>query len=119
MVTDYSSIATEAAIAGVPVAYFQFDRRMIFGPGHTFDEGWFDYVQHGFGPVFEQSAHLSRWFRVQARNQWRLDEKYADRLKRILPFLDGKASERVFREIVRLDSPLFDFEVGNPTFKSK
>ena len=51
IITDYSSIAFDGAYAGAHVVYFQFDSVDIFGGGHVYRKGYFDYVQDGLGPV--------------------------------------------------------------------
>src|SRR5699024_6482356 len=51
MITDYSSVAFDAAIARRPLAYFQFDRAEFLGGGHIGRPGYFDYRSHGYGPV--------------------------------------------------------------------
>jgi CDP-glycerol glycerophosphotransferase (TagB/SpsB family) len=50
-VTDYSSMAFDAAYAGKPVVYYQFDRPDFFGGLHLGSEGYFDFDRDGFGPV--------------------------------------------------------------------
>lgn len=51
MVTDHSSLAFDAAYAGAKLIYFQFDGDEIFGGGHVYRKGYFDYRRDGFGPV--------------------------------------------------------------------
>src|SRR5699024_6684065 len=51
MITDYSSVAFDAAIAGRPLVYFQFDREEFLGGGHIGRPGYFDYRSQGYGPV--------------------------------------------------------------------
>ncbi len=50
-ITDYSSIAFNAAYLDRPVVYFQFDADRVFGGGHVGRPGYFDYRRDGFGPV--------------------------------------------------------------------
>lgn len=119
LVTDYSSIATEAMIAKVPVAYFQFDRNEMFSGGHTFEEGWFDYETHGFGPVFQYAIQLEKWLRGRSVNGWEASRIYETRLKNTLPTLDGNSSARVYEAIEQLDNPLFDFAIGPTSFRSE
>lgn len=56
LVTDYSSIAFDAAYADVPVVYFQFDRTTMLGGAHIWGPGYYDYQNDGFGPVAESVA---------------------------------------------------------------
>ena len=53
VVTDYSSVAFDAALIGRPVVYYQFDRPDMFGGGHLTRPGYFSYRDDGFGPVVE------------------------------------------------------------------
>jgi GT2 family glycosyltransferase len=51
VVTDYSSIAFNAAYIDRPVVYFQFDAERALTGGHVGRKGYFDYERDGFGPV--------------------------------------------------------------------
>ncbi|MDD7385267.1 MAG: glycosyltransferase [Actinomycetaceae bacterium] len=59
--TDYSSTAFDAAIAGCSVAYFQFDAAEFFGGAHTMRRGWFDYERDGFGPLLADAHSVQDW----------------------------------------------------------
>ncbi|MGR6900005.1 bifunctional glycosyltransferase/CDP-glycerol:glycerophosphate glycerophosphotransferase [Glutamicibacter sp. BSL13] len=108
VITDYSSIATEAAISGSPVAYYQFDKESIYGNGHTFSRGWFDYDCNGFGPVLTESTQVVDWLEDLISLNWTPSSKYISRLEETLPYLDGRACERVFEAIGRLDENVFE-----------
>lgn len=51
LVTDYSSMAFNAAYLDRPTVYFQFDRDRYMSGEHTELPGWFDYDRDGLGPV--------------------------------------------------------------------
>ena len=51
MITDYSSVAFDMAVLNKPSIYYQFDEASFFNGGHAYTKGYFDYRQHGFGPV--------------------------------------------------------------------
>ena len=51
LLTDYSSIAFDAALGGSQVVYLQFDEDRIYTGGHIYRRGYFDYRRDGFGPV--------------------------------------------------------------------
>ena len=53
LVTDFSSVAFDAALIRVPIVYFQFDNAR--GLGNIMTEGYFDYERDGFGPVCDTS----------------------------------------------------------------
>lgn len=51
VVTDYSSIAFDAAYTGSTLFYYQFDYDTVFSGSHSFRPGYYDYSKHGFGKV--------------------------------------------------------------------
>ncbi len=55
VVTDYSSIAFEAAHFNRPVVYYQFDTVEASSGQHVFTKGYFDYERDGFGAVCQTS----------------------------------------------------------------
>jgi glycosyltransferase involved in cell wall biosynthesis len=102
-VTDYSSSAFDAAYANVPVVYFQFDRERVMSGGHIYQRGYYDYVEHGFGPVdVGVDGVVSAISRCQNGHA---DTKYDERRKLTFAYLDDQNSSRVFQEIVRLRTP--------------
>ena len=58
VITDYSSIAFDAALIERPVIYYQFDREDVLGGKHTTKSGHFSYDAHGFGPVVKSCNDL-------------------------------------------------------------
>lgn len=103
LVTDYSSTAFEAAYSGVPVVYFQFDQEAIKSGSHTYDVGYFDFQDDGFGPVTtdaESAVHASI---VSITGS--VEPKYAARTESTFKFLDAGNSERVYREMTKLIRP--------------
>ncbi|MEO9137935.1 MAG: glycosyltransferase [Jatrophihabitans sp.] len=99
VVTDYSSMAFNAAYIERPVAYFQFDRDRMFGGGHVGRQGYFRYERNGFGPVVDtpdaaiDAAIDAIEFGPQPRPE------YLKRVMDAFPLRDGKCSERVFEAI--------------------
>lgn len=51
LVTDYSSTVFDAAYLDRGCVHFQFDRDRVLGGDHTYEQGYFDYVRDGLGPV--------------------------------------------------------------------
>ena len=95
-VTDYSSIFFDAALAGSRVAYFQFDREAFLSGSHTYLPGYWDYEQHGFGPVateLEEAARLTAEAYDTQGSAW--PDLYQDRITRTLPLADGKSAGRI------------------------
>lgn len=83
MITDFSSIAVDYAIAGADIIYFQFDREEYY-KNHTAGKGWFDYDDDGFGPVFFNTNDLRKYIERYPGTS-RSDKKiYGNRLKHLL-----------------------------------
>lgn len=83
LVTDFSSVAVDYAIAGSDIVYFQFDRDEYYN-NHTAKKGWFDYDLDGFGPVFfdlnDLKGHIN-----QVRSALEIDtDKYKRRLQNLI-----------------------------------
>lgn len=95
LVTDYSSVAFDAAFAARPVLYFQFDREQVFGGGHITRPGYFSYDLHGFGPVArdaQQAIDLSSGLIGQSG---KLAEPYRSRVQETFTMPRHGACERV------------------------
>lgn len=98
MVTDYSSMAFNAAYLDRPVVYHQFDRDRMFGGEHVGVGGYFDYERDGFGPVTTSLEEaLSRIAELGAGRS--LPETYAARVRDAFPERDGRCCERVVAAI--------------------
>lgn len=93
LITDYSSVAFNAAYIQTPVLYFQFDREEYFA-GHTERAGYFDYERDGFGPVASASDEAVA-LAVDLMNSG-TPEIYLDRMQSTFPVRDGRNRERVF-----------------------
>jgi hypothetical protein len=100
MITDYSSMAFNAAYLERPVIYFQFDSEQVKAGGHLGREGYFDYERDGFGPVVETPEEVAA--AVESITAGSLDCRYRDRIANTFPFRDGRCSHRVIEEIRRL-----------------
>ncbi|MFC6705556.1 CDP-glycerol glycerophosphotransferase family protein [Flexivirga alba] len=98
VVTDYSSIAFDAALAGSRIVYFQFDQdAYASGTSHTQVATEWDYGMDGFGPVTTEPADVIRLIAEAYGDKW--PAVYQDRIRRTLPVTDGKAAERITRLI--------------------
>ncbi len=102
VITDYSSLGIEAAIAGAAVFYYQFDAGSIYEGGHTFRKSWFSYVEHGAGPVAASVDEIVSGMKELSENDWAVSSLYGDRLEALLPNLDGSASARVIKAVKAL-----------------
>ncbi|MBP2414046.1 glycosyltransferase involved in cell wall biosynthesis [Arthrobacter stackebrandtii] len=102
VITDYSSLGIEAAVAGAAVVYYQFDAGSIYEGGHTFKKSWFSYSDHGAGPVAATVDEIMSGLNDLADSGWKIPLVYQDRLKTLLPNLDGSASARVIEAVKQL-----------------
>jgi len=100
MVTDYSSVAFECAYIDRPIVYFQFDRDEFFAGDHVCTRGYFDYREHGFGPVVETGDQVLD--AIQQALEGREDPIYAQRRESFFAFRDGRCCERVYNEILKI-----------------
>lgn len=100
LLTDHSSVAFEAAVLDMPVAYFQFDREEFFVNGHSYDKGYFDYETDGFGPVcLDREAILEAIGSALAGKE---DPRFSERRRNTIAFRDGHNCERVHDALLRL-----------------
>ncbi|MFJ7286829.1 CDP-glycerol glycerophosphotransferase family protein [Curtobacterium sp. NPDC098951] len=104
VITDYSSIAFEAAFVGVPVAYYQFDRAEFWGGKNPRRRGYFDYNHDGFGEVAYERDDLVDIVARSARNSFTVESRYADLAREAFGFRDQGSSERVYRAMRALRS---------------
>jgi glycosyltransferase involved in cell wall biosynthesis len=105
VVTDYSSIAFNAAYIKRPIVYYQFDRDEYF-TAHTERPGYFDYETHGFGPVIGDADGVVA--ALAAIVDHGAEPEYVARMDATFPVRDGRNSERVVAamEAVHVRAPL-------------
>lgn len=99
LVTDYSSMAFNAAYIERPVVYFQFDRDRMMQGGHFGRQGYFDYERDGYGPVALQRDAALRAVCEMVEAGPEPVEPYLSRIRAAFPARDGQCSERVYRAI--------------------
>lgn len=104
LVTDYSSMAFNAAYVGRPTVYFQFDRQRVLGGGHVGRAGYFDYERNGFGPVaVDIDGVIAGLGQVLADHS--VPEPYGSRIADTFPFRDGRCCERVVAAMEEMSAP--------------
>ena len=114
LVTDYSSVAFNAAYLDRPVVYYQFDRDKVMSGAHLGRKGYFEYERDGFGPVVTDAADaieaivaaIEHGPHPTAEYQVRIDRTFADR--------DGRACARVVAAIEELSRPHLPGSTGTP-----
>lgn len=101
LITDYSSVAFDFAYLKKPVMYYQFDRDIFF-KGHTYSEGYFDYEEMGFGPVYKEEDILIDEIIKQIKANCQIEEKYQDRIETFYKYTDTNNCKRVYEEIKKI-----------------
>jgi len=105
LVTDYSSMAFNAAYIDRPVVYFQFDSERMRSGGHVGRAGYFDYARDGFGPVAATRDDAVA-ATVEALEHGRTPAPvYARRIADAFPVRDGRCRERVYDALVASTKP--------------
>jgi glycosyltransferase involved in cell wall biosynthesis len=100
LVTDYSSMAFDAAYIDRPVAYFQFDRdRVLSGGWHLGHRGYFDYERDGYGPVATSLEDVLAAITDTVEFGPSPRPEYVARIAEAFPERDGRCAERVFQAI--------------------
>src|SRR5690606_1504540 len=103
LVTDYSSLAFEAAYIGTPVVYFQVDRDEFFSK-HPHRPGYFDYDRDGFGPtVHDAPSAAAAVIDILTGSESR-GSQFAHRRETFFEFHDMGNSQRAF-EAIRQSRP--------------
>ncbi|MDR1660032.1 MAG: CDP-glycerol:glycerophosphate glycerophosphotransferase [Desulfovibrio sp.] len=101
VVTDYSSIAFDAAFLGRALIYWQFDQNDEGGGDH-YAKGYFDYERDGFGPVVETPEQLLDALEDLLRKNGEREAKYSERAEKTFCFRDDGSCERVYAAIAGL-----------------
>ncbi len=99
VVTDYSSIAFNAAYIDRPVVYFQFDADRVLAGGHVGRKGYFSYESDGFGPLTRTVGEAQDAIAKTLRNGRSPEPVYQERIHATFPNRDGRCCERVTQAI--------------------
>ena len=100
LITDYSSVFFDAGYMEKPVIYYQFDQEE-FRKFH-YQEGYFSYEVHGFGPVVVEEEALADAVSECAANDFRMQEKYRNRLEAFYPVRDELNCARTYQILSRM-----------------
>jgi hypothetical protein len=101
LVTDYSSMAFNAAYIERPVVYFQFDRDRVRSGEHLGRPGYFDYARDGFGPLTESREQALAAIEDAVEKGPHPAPEYLARIEAAFPVRDGRCTRRTYRAIVR------------------
>ena len=114
MVTDYSSMAFNAAYINRALVYFQFDHDRVGSGEHLGRRGYFNYERDGFGPVtYTVPDALSAIAGVVGSGR-SPSPMYQARIDASFPLRDGRCCERVVHEIEALSRRLSPAEAAVP-----
>lgn len=105
LVTDYSSMAFNAAYLDRPVVYFQFDADRMFGGDHVGRQGYFDYRRDGFGPVTSTAESAVTEVVAALDRGRRPAPDHARRIAATFPDRDGQCRRRAFEAILASTEP--------------
>ncbi|MBR5110737.1 MAG: CDP-glycerol glycerophosphotransferase family protein [Clostridia bacterium] len=100
MITDYSSVHFDVGYMEKPIIYYQFDYEDF--RKFSYQEGYFSCEKHGFGPVVKTEEALMEALIACARNDFRMEKKYHDRLDAFFQMRDEKNCERTYQALCRL-----------------
>lgn len=103
MITDYSSVAFEMGLLNKAVIYYQFDKNEVFSGKHIYNQGYYQYEEHGFGPVVETEESLLTYLETVLANDGKAYEPYLTRSRETFPYRDGKNCERTYQAIINMD----------------
>ncbi|WP_417562204.1 bifunctional glycosyltransferase/CDP-glycerol:glycerophosphate glycerophosphotransferase [Microbacterium sp.] len=106
LVTDYSSLAFDAAYLLTPVVYFQFDREKFFSL-HPHRPGYFDYERDGFGPIATDASSASAAVRSLLDQPSEQPHDYAGRAEAFFTDRDGLNCQRTYEAIRQIRTHAF------------
>lgn len=102
MVTDYSSVAFDFAYMKKSLVYVQFDREAFF-EGQTYNEGYFDYEEDGFGPVCHEYEETVQAMIRAIERDCAMEEAYQKRVNDFYYKTDTNNCKRVYEAILQMD----------------
>ena len=97
LITDYSSIAFDAAYIDIPIIYYHFDYDKYRLTQHP--EGFFSYEEDGFGPIVNEIDALIESIRNSLIGGNESSNKYIFRRQRFFSIKDNNNCQRVFNSL--------------------
>ncbi|MGC0271072.1 bifunctional glycosyltransferase/CDP-glycerol:glycerophosphate glycerophosphotransferase [Glutamicibacter soli] len=105
-ITDYSSVAFDAAYAGTPVVYYQFDQQEFYDGTHVFRKGNWDYSKNGLGPVCLSLQEIMQSLNQISNNGFNFSSLYSERLQYTFGTRHGESCRNVVQAVEDLRSPV-------------
>lgn len=96
LITDYSSTAMDFCYLQKPVVYVQFDKEVFFS-SHTYQKGYFDYEQDGFGPVcYDIDSAVAAISKI-LKQECLIEECYKNRVTSFFKYIDTENCKRIYQ----------------------
>lgn len=102
LITDYSSVAFDFSYLKKPVIYTQFDKEFFFA-SQIFEEGYFSFDEHGFGPVCTNLDDTVSSICEYIKNECKMPELFQDRVNSFFTYTDQNNCKRVLAEILNMN----------------
>lgn len=99
-ITDYTSVAFDAALLEIPMVYFQFDAASFFDGTHVGRRGYFRHDRDGYGPVVSEIAEVEDEVDAVAERAFQMADIYLQRSRASFPARDGRNRERVVAAMI-------------------
>ncbi len=96
LISDYSSVLFEFAYMNKPILYYQFYKLTHY------KMGYFEYDRDGFGDIVKHEDELVQKIIEFIDNDFKVSEKYQERIDKCFKNRDDKNCERIFKEIVKM-----------------
>jgi glycosyltransferase involved in cell wall biosynthesis len=106
LVSDYSSLAFEAAFLDRPIVYYQFDEQEFFSGAHVYTKGIWSYRDDGFGPVCTEVDETLDAIIALIDKDCAVPPVYAERMAKTFKLRDGESCRRTFEAVRALDKPM-------------
>ena len=100
LITDFSSVYFDVAYMNKPVIYYHFDYDE-YRKEH-YKEGYFSYVNDGFGQIVNDEKELIEKIKYYFVNNFKIEEKYIERINDFFPTRDKNNSKRIYEKIVKI-----------------
>lgn len=104
--TDYSSIAFDAAYAGTPILYYQFDQQDFYDGTHVFRKGNWSYSENGLGPVCLSFTEVMNELEIISEAGFAFSPPFVERLEYTFGVRHSNACRNVVRAIEDLRMPV-------------
>ena len=110
LITEYSSMAMEAAMIGMPVIHYQFPEVPSIFSTHTYTKGYFEYERDGFGPVVPDIYRLSAELEKSMAAGCARGQVYEERAEEFFTLKDGNNCLRTYQALIEKSDGNLSYE---------